>query len=130
MPLIDHIEFAVENIEKARAFYERALAPLGVTLLVTIGPNETRNGGTRLGFGANEYPSLWLHDHAAPGKVMHVAFEAASRAEVRQFYEEALAAGGRDNGPPGIRDHYHSRYYAAFVLDPDGVNVEAVYQGD
>lgn len=128
--LIDHIEFAVKDAEVSRAFYEAALAPLGVTLIKSFGPNDTNNRGNRHGFGRDGYPSFWIHDHAPPSQGNHVAFAAESRAKVREFHEAAINAGGRDNGPPGIRDHYHSRYYAAFVLDPDGINVEAVFQGE
>jgi len=130
MSLIDHIEFAVKDAEVSRAFYEAALAPLGVTLIKSFGPEETNHRGNRHGFGQDGYPSFWIHDHAPPTKGNHVAFAAESRAKVREFHEAAIKAGGRDNGPPGIREHYHARYYAAFVLDPDGINVEAVYQGE
>ncbi|MDF4004314.1 VOC family protein [Luteibacter sahnii] len=124
MPLIDHIEFAVTDAEASRRFYEQALAPLGVTLVIS----RDANGRTRHGFGRDGYPSLWIHDQGTPGDG-HVAIQADSREAVNAFHQAALAAGGRDNGPPGIRSHYQANYYAAFVLDPDGFNVEALYLG-
>lgn len=128
MSLIDHIEFAVGDAEVSRFFYERALAPLGFELIITVGPERTRTGGSRHGLGTNGYPCLWLHDGELHGKGTHIAFAAEDRSLVDAFHEAALAAGGRDNGPPGIRQHYHPNYYAAYVLDPDGVNVEVVCQ--
>lgn len=124
MPLIDHIEFAVTDAKASRDFYERALAPLGVRLIIT----RQNNGRTRYGFGRDDYPSLWIHDNGKPGDG-HVAFAAESREAVNHFYHAALEAGGRDNGPPGIRSHYQENYYAAFVLDRDGFNIEALYPG-
>ncbi|WP_137174177.1 VOC family protein [Massilia sp. HP4] len=128
MSLIDHIEFAVRDTEVSRLFYERALAPLGFELIITVGPEGTRTGGNRHGLGTNGYPCLWLHEGEPHGKGTHIAFAAEARSLVDAFYEAALAAGGRDNGPPGIRQHYHANYYAAYVLDPDGVNVEVACQ--
>ncbi len=128
MSIIDHFEFAVADAEISRRFYEQALAPLGFELIVSVGPARTRSGGTRHGLGTNGYPCLWVHDNDAPGKGTHIAFAAADRALVDAFYRAALDAGGVDNGPPGVRRHYHPNYYAAYVLDPDGVNVEVVCQ--
>jgi predicted lactoylglutathione lyase len=82
-------------------------------------------GGRVIGYGA-EKPIFWINSGAALRDHVHVAFAAASRADVDAFYKAAMAAGGRDNGPPGIREDYHPNYYAAFVLDPDGHNIEAV----
>ena len=130
MSLIDHVEFAVRDAEVSRQFYERALSPLGVACIVSVGPAQTRTGGTRHGFGKHGYPSLWVHDGEASGSGTHVAFVATTRALVDAFHREAIAAGGTDNGAPGIRSHYHANYYAAYVLDPDGVNVEVVCQRD
>lgn len=93
---------------------------------MSVPPEKTEAGGTAHGFGSNGKPYFWVGDNESVGEGTHVAFEAESRAEVDAFYEAALAAGGRDNGPPGIRPHYHPNYYAAFVFDPDGINVEAV----
>ena len=128
MSLIDHIEFAVRDAEVSRRFYELALAPLGFELIITVGAERTRTGGTRHGLGTGGYPCLWIHDRESHGQGTHVAFAADSRSLVDAFYQAAIAAGGRDNGPPGIRQHYHANYYAAYVLDPDGVNVEVVCQ--
>lgn len=126
MGIIDHIEFAVRDAEISRQFYERALAPLGFELIISVGPDRTRTGGTRHGLGSNGYPRLWVHDNETSGRGTHIAFAAENRSLVDAFYRAALDAGGTDNGPPGVRQHYHANYYAAYVLDPDGVNVEVV----
>jgi len=128
MSIIDHIEFAVRDAAISRCFYEQALGPLGFELIISLGPDRTRAGGTRHGLGTNGYPCLWLHDRESPGTGTHIAFAAANRALVDAFHRAALDAGGIDNGGPGIRPHYHANYYAAYVLDPDGVNVEVVCQ--
>jgi catechol 2,3-dioxygenase-like lactoylglutathione lyase family enzyme len=128
MNVLDHIEFAVRDIEASRSFYERALAPLNIVRLITVGPERTRTGGTRHGFGKDGYPRLWIHDNESPGTGTHIAFATKKRAVVDAFHVAALGAGGIDNGPPGIRTGYHADYYAAYVLDPDGVNVEVVCQ--
>jgi len=128
MTLLDHVEFAVRDAEVSRRFYEQALAPLGMTRIITVGPERTRSGGTRHGFGRDGYPRLWVHDNEQAGAGTHVAFAAAERSVVDAFHEAALGAGGVDNGAPGVRAHYHDHYYAAYVLDPDGVNVEVVCQ--
>jgi catechol 2,3-dioxygenase-like lactoylglutathione lyase family enzyme len=128
MTILDHIEFAVSDAEASRRFYEHALAPLDFVRVITVGPDRARTGGTRHGFGKDGYPSLWIHDNEAPGTGMHIAFAAEGRSIVDAFYQAALNAGGTDNGPPGVRTRYHAHYYAAYVLDPDGVNVEVVCQ--
>jgi catechol 2,3-dioxygenase-like lactoylglutathione lyase family enzyme len=128
MTVLDHIEFAVQDIEVSRSFYERALAPLNIVRLITVGPKRTRASGTRHGFGKDGYPRLWIHDNESPGIGTHIAFATKERAVVDAFHLAALDAGGTDNGPPGIRPRYHADYYAAYVLDPDGVNVEVVCQ--
>jgi len=124
--MLDHVGFAVSDAERSRRFYEQALAPLGIILIKSVPPNKTEAGGTAHGFGSNGKPYFWIGDNEAVGQGTHVAFVAESRNQVDAFYEAALAAGGRDNGPPGIRPHYHPNYYAAFVFDPDGTNIEAV----
>ncbi len=126
--MIDHIGIIVTDFSTSRAFYEKALAPIGYGRLMELGPEIT--GTVRVaGFGENGKPDFWISE-AAPGKfagnTVHVALRVASRALVEAFYAAALAAGGRDNGPPGIRAHYHPNYFGAFVLDPDGHNIEAV----
>ncbi|RJF91353.1 VOC family protein [Sphingomonas cavernae] len=124
--MLDHVGFAVSDIKRARAFYEKALAPLGITLIMEVGPDLTEAGGTALGFGSEGKPFFWIGDNERVGEGTHVAFTAKTRAEVHAFYDAALAAGGADNGAPGLRPHYHPDYYGGFVKDPDGVNVEAV----
>lgn len=124
--MIDHVGFAVTNLGRSRAFYDAALAPLGIALIMEVGPEHTESGGTAVGYGKDGKPFYWIGDNERPGEGTHIAFAVPTRAEVDAFYEAALAAGGRDNGAPGIRAHYHPNYYAAFVLDPDGINVEAV----
>lgn len=126
--ILDHIEIAVADADRSRRFFEEALRPLGMVLVIRVGPERTRTGGTRYGFGRDGYPSIWFHDGEAVTGGMHLAFAAASRAVVDAFHGAAIAAGGRDNGAPGIREHYHADYYAAFVIDPDGNNIEAVCQ--
>lgn len=124
--MIDHVGFAVSDLAKSRTFYEAALAPLGITLIMTVTPEQTEAGGTALGFGKDDNPFFWIGDNEKVGEGTHIAFTADTRAQVHAFYEAAMAAGGRDNGGPGERPHYHPGYYAAFVLDPDGQNIEAV----
>jgi catechol 2,3-dioxygenase-like lactoylglutathione lyase family enzyme len=128
MTILDHIEFAVRDAEISRQFYERALAPLDIVRIITVGPDRARAEGMRHGFGKDGYPRLWIHDNESPGVGTHIAFAAVERSAVDAFHEAALAAGGIDNGSPGVRPHYHADYYAAYVLDPDGVNVEVVCQ--
>jgi catechol 2,3-dioxygenase-like lactoylglutathione lyase family enzyme len=118
--MIDHIGISVTDLDRSIAFYERALAPLGYTLIMKF-------DGRAAGFGAGGKPDFWIGAGAgAPPTPTHVAFATKGRAAVRAFHEAALAAGGKDNGPPGVREMYHPDYYGAFVLDPDGHNIEAV----
>jgi catechol 2,3-dioxygenase-like lactoylglutathione lyase family enzyme len=124
--MLDHVGFAVADAEISRRFYERALAPLGIGLIVTATPDRTEAGGTAHGFGSGGKPSFWIGDNERVGEGTHVAFTADTRDQVDAFHEAALEAGGRDHGPPGLRPHYGLDYYAAFVLDPDGLNIEAV----
>ncbi|QAY79278.1 VOC family protein [Sphingosinicella sp. BN140058] len=124
--MLDHVGFAVSDLARSRHFYEAALAPLGITLIMEVGPSETESRGTALGFGVEDNPFFWIGDNERVGEGTHVAFRAVTRAEVDAFHAAALAAGGRDNGAPGLRPHYGPTYYAAFVHDPDGINVEAV----
>ena len=124
--MLDHVGFAVADAEVSRRFYERALAPLGLKLVMTVPAAETESGGTAYGFGTEDNPFFWVGDKEQVGKGTHVAFTAETREQVDAFHEAALAAGGRDHGAPGLRAHYGPDYYAAFVLDPDGLNIEAV----
>jgi catechol 2,3-dioxygenase-like lactoylglutathione lyase family enzyme len=124
--MLDHIGFAVSDLARSRRFYEAALAPLGIVPIMEVTPDQTASGGTAIGFGVENNPFFWIGDNERVGEGTHVAFRAVTRAEVDRFHEAALAAGGRDNGRPGLRPHYHPNYYAAFVFDPDGANIEAV----
>jgi catechol 2,3-dioxygenase-like lactoylglutathione lyase family enzyme len=125
--MLDHIGFSVSDLARSRAFYEKALAPLGVVKIMELTAEQTGGNG-HVGFGENGKPYFWIGDRAdsALQGCLHVAFVASDRAAVDAFYRAALAAGGRDNGVPGLRPHYHASYYGAFVVDPDGHNVEAV----
>ncbi len=123
--MFDHIGFSVADYERAKAFYAAALEPLGLSLVMEVTREQT-GGDAHAGFGRDGKPFFWIGTGDKPKGGMHVAFAASSRAEVDAFHRAALAAGGRDNGPPGLRPDYHANYYAAFVLDPDGDNVEAV----
>jgi catechol 2,3-dioxygenase-like lactoylglutathione lyase family enzyme len=122
--MLDHVGILVADWTRARAFYDAAFAPLGYAMLAEVPIEAT--GGIRVGGYGKDKPDFWLTENPAPGNGRHYAFTAASRAAVDAFYAAALAAGGTDNGPPGLRPQYHPSYYAAFVIDPDGNNVEAV----
>jgi catechol 2,3-dioxygenase-like lactoylglutathione lyase family enzyme len=123
--IIDHIGLAVGDYEAAKAFYSAALKPLGIVFVTEVGQNPNP-GEQACGFGRGGKPEFWLGSEGRTSPSIHVCFLAESRAQVDAFHESALAAGGRDNGPPGIRAHYHPDYYAAFVFDLDGHNIEAV----
>jgi len=123
--MIDHTGIQVSDPRKSHAFYEKALAPLGYTVLMTV-PSEHTGGRVVRGYGVAPKPDFWTAEGAPNEPRLHIAFRAANRKQVDAFYEAALAAGGRDNGKPGPRPHYHPNYYGAFVLDPDGHNIEAV----
>jgi catechol 2,3-dioxygenase-like lactoylglutathione lyase family enzyme len=125
---IDHIGIGVSDISHAQAFYEPALRPLGISLVISIEADPSRSKPRRLGFGAGGKPFLWLHDMPVPSYGAHIALIAQSREAVNAFHAACIVAGGQDNGAPGIRPHYHANYYAAYVLAPDGVNLEAVCQ--
>lgn len=130
MDIINHIEIGVSDIDASRRFYEAALAPLGVTLVISVDPRHTERGTARHGFGREGYPSFWIHGEHGARMPLHIAFTAGTNNQVDLFYATALAEGGTDNGPPGIREHYHPRYYAAYVFDPDGNHIEVVCQRD
>jgi catechol 2,3-dioxygenase-like lactoylglutathione lyase family enzyme len=116
--MLDHIGIHTKQFDALANFYEKALAPLGCAKLIQF------DGAA--GFGRDEKPSLWIGTSPRATSVLHIAFSSPTRAAVGAFYDAALAAGGRDNGMPGLRPDYHPNYYAAFVIDPDGNNVEAV----
>ncbi|HEX2677007.1 MAG TPA: VOC family protein [Polyangiales bacterium] len=128
MSTLDHITLTVSDYARAKVFYQKALAPLGIEVIMEF--------GQACGFGRKPKPDFWLgtgpasFQKAEQLKVItptHVAFAARSRAEVDAFYAAAIAAGGKDFGAPGVRAHYHPNYYGAFVLDLDGHDIEAVY---
>ncbi|HWO08909.1 MAG TPA: VOC family protein [Polyangiaceae bacterium] len=123
--MIDHTGLTVSRPLESRRFYSEALAPLGYTLLREV-PTAVTGGRVVLGFGVAPKPDFWLAEGSPNEPRLHIAFRAENRAQVEAFYQAALAAGGRDNGAPGLRPHYHANYYGAFVLDPDGHNIEAV----
>lgn len=130
--IIDHLNIGVSDAERSRAFYEQALAPLGLKLLHSIPPEQAESGGeqektrgTIHGFGRAYKPLFWIVGNAKVGEATHFAFAAQTREAVDAFYHAALSAGGTDNGAPGLR-RYHENYYGAFVHDPDGINIEAV----
>ncbi len=125
MSSLDHIGLPVSDVARAKAFYAAALAPLGITLLHTVAASVTGSFDVP-GFGKNQKPDFWLSQSSKVTPPLHIAFAATSRAEVDAFYAAAMAAGATDNGPPGLRPIYHPGYYGAFVLDPDGHNIEAV----
>jgi catechol 2,3-dioxygenase-like lactoylglutathione lyase family enzyme len=117
----DHVGLSVVDYAISIKFYEQALAPLGIKVMMTF----DNDGGKISGLGS-EAPFFWVGDGGKLGGRLHLAFEAQSHAEVDAFYAAAIAAGGKDNGGPGIREMYHPTYYAAYVYDPDGHNIEAV----
>ncbi len=116
--MFDHVGFGATNVAESKAFFLKALQPLGVALAM--------EGPYGVGMGKNNKPSLWLHETTEQPAHLHLAFVAENRRQVDEFYKAALAAGGKDNGAPGLRPHYHPNYYGAFVIGPDGHNVEAV----
>jgi len=116
--MLDHVTVKVGDYARAEAFYDQALKPLGIARMMG-------DGQFFAGYGSQGRPYFWIGIGEQAGGT-HVAFTAKSRAEVDAVHAAALAAGGRDNGAPGVRAHYHSDYYGGFVLDPDGHNVEAV----
>jgi catechol 2,3-dioxygenase-like lactoylglutathione lyase family enzyme len=123
--MIDHIGFSVSDYEPAKAFYVKALAPLGYSLIMEV-TQEQAGGFPAAGFGIDGKPDFWIGGEGGLDKPVHIAITADDRAAVDAFYKAALAAGGRDNGAPGLRPHYHADYYAAFIFDHDGHNIEAV----
>lgn len=125
--MIDHTGFNVSDFALSRSFYEKTLAPLGYRIGLEL---ESSVGfAARRGSGDDPGGDFWIGAGEPQTPRMHVAFRAANEDEVNAFYRAAIEAGGKDNGAPGERPHYHPGYYAAFVLDPDGHNIEAVYHG-
>ena len=128
--MIDHMGFPVSDYVKAKEFYTKVLAPLGYVLVMEANEGQTEAGGRAAGFGPKGKPAFWIAEDKTPAKYLHVAFSAPSREAVDAFYAAAIAAGGTDNGAPGLRTQYHPNYYGAFIMDPDGNNVEAVSHGE
>jgi catechol 2,3-dioxygenase-like lactoylglutathione lyase family enzyme len=122
--VIDHVTVGVSDLERSRAFYARALLPLGFSEIA-----DSPAGLPEVEFGLEEAPNFAISTAYATGAPVHVAFAADRREQVDAFHKAALAAGGRDNGAPGLRPEYSEDYYGAFVLDPDGHNIEAVSKG-
>lgn len=116
--MFDHVGIGVSNLAESRAFFIRALAPLDAAVVM--------EGPYGVGIGRHNKPSFWLSEAAQRPAHLHLAFVAQNRAQVDAFYQAALAAGGKDNGAPGLRTDYHPHYYGAFVIGPDGHNIEAV----
>ncbi len=122
--MIDHVGFPISDYARSKAFYEKALAPLGYVLIKEVQQNE--HDAKAAGFGTKGKPDFWIGGEGGLNKPLHIAIATKDRATVDAFYKAAMAAGAKDNGPPGVRAHYHPNYYGAFVLDPDGHNIEAV----
>lgn len=116
--MFDHVGFGVSDYAASKAFFLKTLQPLGVTVIM--------EGQYGIGLGQNGKPSLWMYQTTEKPAHLHLAFVAANRKQVDEFYRAALEAGGKANGAPGLRPHYHANYYGAFVIGPDGHNVEAV----
>jgi catechol 2,3-dioxygenase-like lactoylglutathione lyase family enzyme len=117
--MLDHVTIGVSDLERAKQFYDRALEPLGIVRLYAEAERFA-------GYGVSPKAFFWIGTRAAGKTGAHIAFTAADRFTVDLFYQAAISAGATDNGPPGLRPHYHANYYGAFVLDPDGHNIEAV----
>ncbi|MGI8525430.1 MAG: VOC family protein [Pseudolabrys sp.] len=122
--MIDHLGLPVSDYQRAKIFYTQALAPLGYVLVMEV--PQDKHDCPAAGFGANGKPDFWIGAEGGLNRAVHIALAAKDRTTVDAFYRAALAAGGRDNGAPGLRPQYHPDYYGAFVLDPDGHNIEAV----
>jgi catechol 2,3-dioxygenase-like lactoylglutathione lyase family enzyme len=123
--MLDHVGIPVSDYRRSKAFFLRALGPLGYDLVLEVASEET-GGESHAGFGPGNRPQFWIGSGKPIEGRVHFAFVAKNRAAVHAFHEAALKAGGKDNGAPGLRPHYHQNYYGAFVLDPDGHNIEAV----
>jgi catechol 2,3-dioxygenase-like lactoylglutathione lyase family enzyme len=116
--VFDHVGIGVSNLKASKTFFLEALAPIGMGAVMEV--------SDAVGLGQGRKPSFWLGQSDVQPAPLHLAFTAQTRAQVDEFYRRALASGGKDNGPPGLRPHYHAHYYAAFVIGPDGHNVEVV----
>lgn len=117
--MLDHVTIGVSDIERSKSFYDQALQALGISRLYADGTHAA-------GYGIHPKAFFWIGERSTAQTGAHIAFAATDRITVDRFYEDAIKAGGTDNGRPGIRPHYDPHYYGAFVLDPDGHNIEAV----
>ncbi len=126
--MIDHTGYNVSDFQKSKNFYLKALKPIRYEALVVMSKEQA--GANVIGFGEAPKPDFWMVEGTPQTPHIHIAFRAETRAQVDEFYKAAMEAGGRDNGKPGLRRHYHANYYGAFVLDPDGHNVEVVCHGE
>jgi catechol 2,3-dioxygenase-like lactoylglutathione lyase family enzyme len=122
--MLDHVGIGISDFARAKAFYDEALAPLGIAVVMEVTAEQTGDHPAA-GYGSQGKPYFWFGVGEDTART-HIAFTAKDRASVDAFYKAAMAAGGKDNGAPGLRPHYHAGYYGAFVLDPDGHNIEAV----
>jgi catechol 2,3-dioxygenase-like lactoylglutathione lyase family enzyme len=123
--MLDHITLSVDDLGRAKAFYQAALAPLGITVVGEVSAEQSGSVAFA-GFGIGRKGQLWIAEKGRQTPETHICFRAKDRRDVRAFHAAGLAAGGTDNGPPGVREIYHPAYYAAFVTDPEGHNIEAV----
>ena len=123
--MIDHTGIIASDFAKSRDFYAKALSAIGYELIMALPASVTGHADVA-GFGEPPKPDFWVSSGSPNRPPIHIAFRVANRALVDAFYRAAIEAGGRDNGPPGLRPHYHPNYYGAFILDPDGHNIEAV----
>ena len=123
--MIDHLGISVSNHAASKTFYTKALAPLGIGVVMEVPKEVSKGPSDYTGLGANNKPFFWIGE-GKTASAMHLCFVAETRAAVDAFYQAAIAAGAKDNGKPGIREHYHPNYYGAFVIDLNGVNLEAV----
>jgi catechol 2,3-dioxygenase-like lactoylglutathione lyase family enzyme len=122
--MLDHVGVIVSDLEKSKKFYTDALKPIGYALMRSVAPAQGQTG--RAGFGVPPRADFWIYEGTPNDPPLHVAFRVSTRALVDVFYQAAMAAGGKNNGAPGLRPQYNPNYYGAFVLDPDGHNIEAV----
>ncbi|NKB64263.1 MAG: VOC family protein [Gammaproteobacteria bacterium] len=130
--MIDHLSTYATDYEKTRSFYEQVFEPLGYSLVAEFTTDEEDDDfpGRRVcSFGENSNSTFWVIETRRQATSRHIAFAASSSQSVDEFYQAALKAGGKENGAPGLRPHYHSQYYGAFVFDPDGNDIEAVFHG-
>ena len=123
--MLDHVGIPVSDYARSKSFYAKVLKPLGYGLVLEVSSPET-GGASQAGFGTGHRPQFWIGMGKPLKGRAHFAFAAKNRDAVRAFYDAAMKAGGSDNGAPGLRPHYHENYFGAFVLDPDGHNIEAV----